>query len=118
MHVHFLRLCVCVCLFQRSTWFRKAIDQASSIFKIMPQAHGGICANEDGHLVAWNPKKRNIFRFQTESSCEMRPKQKLGIPSDSKADVNARDQNNMTPLMGCVVGGGHEMRPRSLAVTR
>ena len=23
----------------------------------------------------------------------------------AKADVNARDQNNMTPLMGCVVGG-------------
>ena len=23
----------------------------------------------------------------------------------AKADVNARDQNNMTPLMGCIVGG-------------
>eukprot|EP00931_Biecheleriopsis_adriatica_P103486 TRINITY_DN7830_c0_g1_i2.p1 TRINITY_DN7830_c0_g1~~TRINITY_DN7830_c0_g1_i2.p1 ORF type:complete len:229 (-),score=84.46 TRINITY_DN7830_c0_g1_i2:120-806(-) len=25
-----------------------------------------------------------------------------------KADVNARDQNNMTPLMGCVVGGDYD----------
>jgi len=25
--------------------------------------------------------------------------------TEAKADVNARDQNNMTPLMGCIVGG-------------
>jgi len=26
---------------------------------------------------------------------------------ERKADVNARDQNNMTPLMGCIVGGDY-----------
>ncbi|CAL1164616.1 unnamed protein product [Cladocopium goreaui] len=26
---------------------------------------------------------------------------------EHKADVNARDQNNMTPLMGCIVGGDY-----------
>ncbi|CAE7646152.1 Fank1 [Symbiodinium sp. CCMP2456] len=56
----------------------------------------GSCDKEDsdGVVVARNPKNRN---FKTEPSCEIRIR--------SKADVNARDQNNMTPLMGCVVGG-------------
>ena len=38
----------------------------------------------------------NPFRFTEDE---------IIIVIAAKADVNARDQNNMTPLMGCIVGG-------------
>jgi hypothetical protein len=54
-------------------------------------------------FVVWNMK--NIcFHIWGISSSQLTHIFQRGR-STTKADVNARDQNNMTPLMGCIVGG-------------